>query len=567
MKLKFFTTILFTAAALLSLQAQSTYSELYDIMQIKCTGCHGGGSPQGNLDLSGSETEVYNAIVGVTPTNPAAAAKWKIVSAGYPERSYLLHKLSANGWDDSYSVAQAEGDVMPPNNLPKLEKKEIELFRQWILFGAPQNDQVINPQLLEDYYDNGLALETIDPIAAPDPGEGFQIRLGPIFLGPGEELEYFKKHDLDVSGGFEINELKAHFNNESHHFILYQIGTQLANSYSEGLRNIYDSENSMLQNTLIAAWQDEGEYKLPQYTAYKVENGAYLDLNYHIKNYDVNNVLGAEVYINVYTQPEGTAIKEMYSSLFPINLIQTFLGQPLGSGLVIPPGGDETVFTEHLWIPDVPGVPFPTGNWHIWQLSTHTHARGTDYDIYIADGGEKGEQIFEGFYNFDYTFNQGFYDWEHPPIRFFEPMIEVDMSSAGGLVHEAKYVNNGDETLYWGNTTDDEMMLIFCHFTDGPVPTSLEEISLVETNNFKVSPNPYQAETNISYKLEKKSNVSLEVYNMLGERIISLVNDTQTPGYFEYPFNSKDLGLTNGMYLVQLNIDGQTSTTKIVEMD
>ena len=552
-------------------QAQNaTFEDIYNIIQVKCMGCHeeGDNPPAGGLDFSLTQQEVYAQLVDAVPTNPSALSKgYKLVDPGYPKRSYLLHKLSANNWDNDFALELADGERMPLEPLDALEHKEIELVRQWILHGAPMNATVVDPQILEDYYDNGLALPTTGELAPPDPAEGYQIKFGPFFLAPGEEVEYFKKHKIEMAEAYEVNKLNVNFNTESHHFILYKTDAATAAERPEGLRNVNEYPESMIQNFLLAAWQDEGTYKLPEFSAYKIGNGNVLDLNYHLKNYDDTKVLAANVYINIYTQDDGTALEEMNSLLIPINMIGLLLGQPLGTGLEVPPGGDETVFTEHLWVPDFPGVPFPSGNWYIWQLSTHTHARGTDYDIYIADeNGEKGEQIYEGFYNYDYTFNQGYYDWSHPAIRYFEPLLEVNMGAGGGVIHEAKYENYTDETLFWGNTTDDEMMLLFVHFTENALPSTGVENTLSEVHNFKVYPNPYQETCNIVYQLDKKENVVLEVYDLLGKKVADYVNGVQAAGQYQHTFSAKELGLSNGMYLVQLSIAGKKATHKIVEM-
>ncbi len=552
-----------------NLHAQSTFQEVYNIIQTKCTGCHGGDSPQGNLDLDLSEAGVYNALVGTNPTNPSALSKgYKLADPGYPERSYLLHKLATADWDNSFSLEVADGNTMPPSPLPALSEVEIELFRQWIMFGTPQSGTVVDRSVLEDYYENGLALPGVTAPPAPDPSEGIQIRLGPIFLAPLQEEEYFKKHLLDFGENVEVTKTSVDFNDESHHFILYQLSNGNAQSYAEGLRNIDSGEFSMTSNSSIGVWQNSDEFRLPEGAAYKWPQGTHLDLNFHVKNYSPEGVLACDAYININTQEDGIAEQEMFSVIIPINLFETFLGEPIGNGLVIPNDGEEHVFSDLFAVPPVPGIPFPSGDWYLWQLSSHTHARGIDYDIYISDGGEPGEQIYEGFYNFNYTFNQGFFDWEHPAIRYFEPLKKVDMSLGGGLIQEATYINDGPEPLEWGYTTDDEMMLMTIQFTAGPLSSSTPVVETASTDfSFTASPNPYQGHTSISYQLNEKAQVSLEVFNVLGERVQLLVDEKQAAGKYQQTFSAEALGLPAGMYLVNLTIDGQKISKKIIEMN
>ena len=551
-----------------NLQAQNpTFNDIYDIIQIKCGGCHNGDIPDGALDFSGSVNDVYDALVNINPSNPSASSKgYKRVAPGYPKKSYLLHKLANGDWDNNYGLETSDGDAMPPlNTATPLVKKEIELIRQWILYGAPLEETVVDPQILEDYYENGLALPTTDVLEPPLPSEGFQIHLGPFFVPPLAELEYFKKHDTGIPEGFEITKFDARFNDESHHLLLYEMNPNLNSTQPDGLRNI--NEASQFQNRLLAPWQDPDVLELPATTAYKLDAGNFFDLNYHIKNYSVTGVLAANLYLNVYTQPNGTAQHEMHAEYFPISFFQFLAGAPLGSTLIVPPDGEEVTFTEHLWMLNSPDNPFHVGTWHIWQLSSHTHSRGIDYDIYLAadETGAKGEQIYEGFYNYDYTFNQGYYDSEHPATRYFDPLLPVDMTYGGGLVHEATFVNNGTETLNWGPSINDEMMNIFVHYTTSPITTTVEEIDENIEQSFHISPNPYQDQCNITYTLENKENIVLSVHNLLGEQVASLVNDQQNQGKYTYSFSAENLGLPKGMYIITLSVNGAKTSRKVME--
>ena len=539
----------------------ATFSDLYDLMQNKCISCHGGTNPQGELDLSGSKDEVYDALVNVNPINTSALNMGnKLAMPGHPERSFLLRKISTANWDDTFGLYSGQGTTMPPAPNSPLSHKEIELFRQWIIWGAPKEGTVVDPQVLEDYYENGMALPIAAPIPAPNPSEGFQVRVGPIFLKPLQEIEFFKKHDLQLDENIEVNKLDVTFNSESHHFIAYKLSQGVANNIPDGIREI---NFEMGQGSVLATWQSDAEYKLPEGTAYKIKNTDVADMNYHLKNYLTSGILEANVYVNFYTQPDGTAQQEMRSELLPINLTETYTGAPIGNGLIIPADGNEHTFTDRLIIPDFPGIPYPPGTWHIWQLSSHTHSRGMDYDIFVSESnGEKGEQIYEGFYNNNYTFNQGFYDTDHPPVRTFDPLFPVDMGLTGGLIHEAKYINNTNNNISWGYTTDDEMMLVVIQYTTAPLSVDVEDIAKEEVR-YNVFPNPFQGNTNIAYTLNKKSAVQLEVYNLLGERVDYILNEEQSSGEYEFSFSTKNKNLSNGMYIVKLTIDGQQFSQKI----
>ena len=68
-----------------SSHAQSTWNNVYTVLQAKCSSCHNSAVASGGLNLSGTAAEVYDQLVEVTPDNAAAAAKGqKRIDKGYP---------------------------------------------------------------------------------------------------------------------------------------------------------------------------------------------------------------------------------------------------------------------------------------------------------------------------------------------------------------------------------------------------------------------------------------------------------------------------------------------------
>lgn len=74
-------------------------------------------------------------------------------------------------------------------------------------------------------------------------------------------------------------------------------------------------------------------------------------------------------------------------------------------------------------------------------------------------------------------------------------------------------------------------------------------------------PNPFNPSTIIKYSLYKPGFVILTVYNLLGEKISTLVNKYQSTGIYEINFNSS--GLNSGVYIYQLNANGYMYSKKM----
>lgn len=77
-------------------------------------------------------------------------------------------------------------------------------------------------------------------------------------------------------------------------------------------------------------------------------------------------------------------------------------------------------------------------------------------------------------------------------------------------------------------------------------------------------PNPFNPWTNIRFTIYEKGNVTVKIYNSLGQEIIELVNSILEPGYYEYPFIASDL--SSGVYLYRIQSGNFIETKKMILM-
>lgn len=112
-----------------------------------------------------------------------------------------------------------------------------------------------------------------------------------------------------------------------------------------------------------------------------------------------------------------------------------------------------------------------------------------------------------------------------------------------------------------------------------PVTTTLSniitdttsDIGVADLENFSVPvaiyPNPYTQNTTIQYILNNNSEVKIEVYNALGEKIETLVNTSQNAGEYKCRFGAKSLGFSAGIYFVKVSVNGKYKIQRIVEVE
>ncbi|MCD4652118.1 MAG: T9SS type A sorting domain-containing protein [Candidatus Cloacimonetes bacterium] len=80
-------------------------------------------------------------------------------------------------------------------------------------------------------------------------------------------------------------------------------------------------------------------------------------------------------------------------------------------------------------------------------------------------------------------------------------------------------------------------------------------------------PNPFNPVTNISFYLAKKANVSIDIYNIRGQRVKHLVNDILDAGYHKLTWSgTSETGkrVASGIYFYRMKSGRYTSTKKMI---
>jgi hypothetical protein len=81
-------------------------------------------------------------------------------------------------------------------------------------------------------------------------------------------------------------------------------------------------------------------------------------------------------------------------------------------------------------------------------------------------------------------------------------------------------------------------------------------------------PNPFNISTIINYELKEMAAVRLEVYNLLGQHVRSLVGSTQPAGFYRVEWNGhNDAGdiVPTGLYFCRLQT-GRNELAKTIKM-
>ncbi|MCI0472992.1 MAG: T9SS type A sorting domain-containing protein, partial [Ignavibacteria bacterium] len=100
-------------------------------------------------------------------------------------------------------------------------------------------------------------------------------------------------------------------------------------------------------------------------------------------------------------------------------------------------------------------------------------------------------------------------------------------------------------------------------------PVGIKKISsVVEGYSLEQNyPNPFNPSTKINFSLPVRENVTLKVYDILGNEVASLLNsDRLEAGSYTYDFDTKTYNLSSGVYYYVIRTDKYVASKKMILM-
>ena len=83
-----------------------------------------------------------------------------------------------------------------------------------------------------------------------------------------------------------------------------------------------------------------------------------------------------------------------------------------------------------------------------------------------------------------------------------------------------------------------------------------------KVNAVSIFPNPFNSYTTLEYELLNYSNVCIELYNNMGEKIKELQKTTLLPGKYHLTIKDEDM-TASGLYYVRIISDNEVRTFKL----
>ena len=114
-----------------------------------------------------------------------------------------------------------------------------------------------------------------------------------------------------------------------------------------------------------------------------------------------------------------------------------------------------------------------------------------------------------------------------------------------------------DDYSYWIDVTDDTTFSIVVGIEQQKGKQIPKEFSLYQ--NY---PNPFNPSTSIEFDLPKTSEVTLNIFNILGEEVATLISGRLSAGSYSYDWDAS--GFASGVYLYHLTAGDFIATKKLI---
>jgi hypothetical protein len=192
-------------------------------------------------------------------------------------------------------------------------------------------------------------------------------------------------------------------------------------------------------------------------------------------------------------------------------------------------------------------LQWPGGSWPLYDSSKVFRLEDQGGGIWSVD------VVFQKFTVFDISYKYG--------INYFDstniPVGDTRDNEAGvGDNHMISL-----SSYLWAAEVQDTFGVMgFRDFTTdvNEIPGSTPSAYALEQN----FPNPFNPGTTINFSIPTEGFVTLDVYNSIGQKVASLVNETKTAGSYTVGFDATNL--TSGIYFYRISSGSFSETKKMI---
>ena len=163
---------------------------------------------------------------------------------------------------------------------------------------------------------------------------------------------------------------------------------------------------------------------------------------------------------------------------------------------------------------------------------------------------EDNQQV--GLVNLYYTaFNDTL--WQEVSLVYIDPYWEAQIPSLLPGYYSLKLVTSDLQS----NSITCEMMPAFQMDEVSPIDQHIVKTMPGKFQLFQNYPNPFNPTTTIAYQLPERSRVTLEIYDITGRQVKTLINEVQLAGNYQITWDGADenrIAVSSGVYIYRISV-------------
>jgi len=266
------------------------------------------------------------------------------------------------------------------------------------------------------------------------------------------------------------------------------------------------------------------------------------------------------------------------SSAYQFDGVNDYIRVPSSSSLNF-----QNSITINFWIIvkqfyDRESYPLSHGNWeNRWKVSiTNKRIRWTvKTDAGTKDLDSETELMTDSLYNVTVLYDGSDYEiyinGELDAFSSFSGLIlttSIDLMIGQVLPDNNQYNFNGilDDIRIYNYALSYSEIQALNDFPTG-IKNQSDDGKPLDYSLLQNYPNPFNSQTIISFQVKAAGKVVLEIYDALGDKVKSLLNEVRNKGYYHEPWDGKDnfgRAVSSGVYFYRLNSDGFIKTKKML---
>jgi len=190
-----------------------------------------------------------------------------------------------------------------------------------------------------------------------------------------------------------------------------------------------------------------------------------------------------------------------------------------------------------------------------------TNNGGIPVELVSFTVAQSDEQIHLSWITATELNNQGFEierkstdDWE-----------KIGFVNGNGTTTEMQYYSFTDDIRLVSNVDKIYYRLKQLDFDGTFEYSNVVEVDLVKSNSYSLQqnyPNPFNPSTKISFTIPETGYATLDIYDVLGNKVKNLVEGNKSPGVYDFQFNAMDL--PSGIYYYKLVAGGFVDVKKMI---